>query len=448
MAERFVLRQVQGFAYRLSSTAAESDDAFRPRQGDLNHSHGIAGRIATITITGTFVRLYFTDPWSWATSRLWDMSKAEHAVDFVKIVVFLLGPTDEVVQQWKPDPVSFVTCRPASESGPSCVRKQEWVGEYVQEWALKRAFGKRSTVWSGITRPSYLDADKRVLKTDGQSTIVKAAYLPSGLVQHEYNMLTRLDPKAPRAKSMFYEIDEMTRAAILEDIPIPLGMIDLGPGGLRETRRLPEAAARAIDEAVPILAERLTHLELSVLAMHGPVGQKIAPYDLELDLIDLCEIFLGALGHGYYAATRNIHFRDYSEGNVLYRRLPNGKLRGFLVDYGNARHAHDRPDPVRQDRPDWVYLCLDDMRSGTDWFRCLAVCDMPVLLLRYTSREEELLRLAEGDPRHDRQKKLLAEAKMAVLRARHRYIDDLESFMYLLCYQASPSPMPAISVLN
>lgn len=249
-------------------------------------------------------------------------------------------------------------------------------------------------------------------------------------------MLTRLDPEAAPSNSLFYEIDEATRAAILADIPVPLGMVDVGQGEHRQTRRLPEGEGIVLDDAPDDIAERSTHLQLAVLAMHGPVGQRVEVYQQKWSLLDVCEVHLGALGHGYYAATRGIHFRDWSDGNVLFRRLPDGKLQGFLVDYGNARHEDTRRERSCNQYPDFVYLCLDDMRSGTDWFRSLADIDTYGSLLCYTAIARKTGK--RGLDHADIAERLL-EQKARLLRSRHRYIDDLESFMWLLCYQVRPN---------
>lgn len=354
-------------------------------------------------------------------------------------MVFLLGPLDQVLQQWQPDVKSFLARKPGD---PSSERRWEWDEKgYEQRWSLRSAFGKRCTIWSGGTRAAPKDGDKEDASTTPvKSTVLKAGYLPSGLVHHEFEMLTFLDPEAPASDSLFYKIDEETRAAIKKDIPIPLGMVDLGEGGPCETRRLPDGSGLVTDDTPPGLTERLTHLELAVVAMHGPVGKNVDVIGDDLSLVDVCEILLGALGHGYYGATRNLHFRDWSENNVLYIRLPNGRLQGFLIDWGNARHENKRRDQSRTasgPKPDWIYLSVDDMRSGTDWFRCLAVIETAQLLKAYNQMEDDLPSVAKGTPEHAKKTAKLAEQKSKILRARHRYIDDLESFMWLLCYWVS-----------
>ncbi|KAG7528739.1 hypothetical protein FFLO_05965 [Filobasidium floriforme] len=408
-----------------------------------SYNHSIANRVTTMTVTGTLVRLYFADSFSWATSRVWDLANEEHLGEIVKIVAFFMGAPDQALQQWKPDPHSFSTRGLGPETDRSSVRRWEWVAGYRQEYTLRSIFGRRSTIWSGETRLSGVGGEQAEAATEEKTTIVKAAYLPSGLVHHEYNMVTCLHPESPRSDSLFYQIDEATRAAILKDIPVPLGMVDVGQGEHQQTRRLPKEAGLTVGEAPSDLVEPLTHLELAVFAMHGPVGETVDPRpEQTFSLLEVCEIHLDALGHGYYAATCNIHFRDWSEGNVLFRRLRDGTLRGFLIDYGNARHENKRRDQSRNDGAlsGWQSLCLDDMRSGTAWFRCLAVIDTASLIREYTKKQKKRNRFpktAQGNPEFEEMEAAeLEDLKLQMLRARHRYIDDLESFMYLLIFQA------------
>jgi hypothetical protein len=181
----------------------------------------------------------------------------------------------------------------------------------------------------------------------------------------------------------------------------------------------------------------LTHLQLVVLAIHGPIGSTLDPRSDDLTLADVCEIYQGVFGQLWYGAEKGVHFRDVSPGNILWRLLPDGRKVGFLIDYGNARFENERRDkssPADTGKG----VCEDDLRSGTEPFLCVAVMEASKAM--DACRTKELAIADQGDQDLDPEDaEELAAYELELLVNRHRYIDDLETALYNLLWHVSLS---------
>lgn len=443
-------------------------------------NNAIAGRVTTATITGTYIRLYFTESFSFSTTRLYNFANEDHLYDIVKLVAFLIGPAQNVLQSWQPDVKSFSArilskaVEPSSKGVLEGERKEtmptkttkspraeilevldtsdtgheeashvlqegtqsyserrwSWVGGFKQIFRAIELFGRRTAVWTGMTC-----ADKSLGQPDCDliETVIKAAWLPPGLRWHEHKMLNHLDSKqAFKPSSRFAKLDEETKREVYEHLPTSIGLLDTD----MKTSQIPPELHGSQNASAP----PLEHLELVVLGMHGPIGQMV---DRELSIIELSEVHLGTSTQHWYNATRDVHFRDTSPGNVMYRRVgasnnkkDTGKIVGFLIDYGNARFQNERRNPCLAGP--WEGLCADDLRSGTPEFLCTAVLETAANLDIYNDTKSQLQSVPVDNQR--RRKQLLeecAQAEANLTMNRHRFIDDLESDLYVYIYQVS-----------
>ncbi|KAG7580041.1 hypothetical protein FFLO_00012 [Filobasidium floriforme] len=455
---------------------------------ELIRNNAIAGRVTTATITGTYIRLYFTESFSFSTTRLYNIANEDHLYDIVKLVAFLIGPSQNVLQSWQPDVKSFSTrisdtavetsskgvlegertetmsTKTSKSPGAETLevldtsdtgdeeashvlqegtqsfseRRWFWVGGFKQIFRDAELFGRRTAVWTGMT---CADKSPGQPDCDPFETVIKGAWLPPGLRWHEHKMLDHLDPKqAFKPSSRFAKLDEDTKREVYEHLPTSIGLLD---ADMKTSQIPPELHGSQNAFAPP-----LEHLELVVLGMHGPIGEMV---DRELlTIIELSEVHLGTSTQHWYNATRDVHFRDTSPGNVVYRRVEGnnntktrGKIVGFLIDYGNARFQNERRNPCLAGP--WEGLCADDLRSGTPDFLCTAVLETDRNLNQY-NETESLLQGLSDNPDDELERLLLldkrAQCEVKLKQKRHRFIDDLESDLYVFIYQAAhPSRM-------
>jgi len=448
--------------------------------------------VTVSAVAATLIRFWFVDPFSFATTRVWDFARTDHAHEIVKMVAFLLGPINDVLQTWKPPLERFRTRLPAKRSNdsteetekpeshpadgdftvlndrklssdasmygesssnqfdggkePAAIKHWEWLSEGYKElwWQDKLLFGRRTTLWEGKIRP--VDVRKTVThaalaaEKEGQTTPqpsldchIKATYLPPGLAEHEHEMLVCLNPDVPLPEdSEFKELDQQTKDEILQNIPRSLGLVEFETPDNITTRVLP-ASVRVDDLQRP----DLTHLRLVVLAIQGPIGNTLEPRSDNLTLADVCEIYQGVFGQLWYGAEKGVHFRDVSPGNILWKLLPDGRKVGFLIDYGNARFENERRDKsLSADTGKGV--CEDDLRSGTPHFLCVAVLDAAKALDAYRTKVMAIADQMDQDQDQDPEEaEQLAAYALKLLVNRHRYIDDLETALYNLLWHVS-----------
>jgi hypothetical protein len=417
--------------------------------------------------------LYFIDASSFSTTRLYDFANKDHLYDIVKIIAFLIGPSENLIQSWRPDLTAFATRITKSDddqgkdlfvpttSDLQCNQPRamdleqvsrgnqegklkprehrwKWDGAYDRIFHDEALFGRRTTVWTGMT---CADNSPRQPGCDPIETVIKAAWLPPSLRWHEHKMLNHLNPKqAFKPSSRFAKLDEETKREVYEHLPTSIGLLDAD----MKTSQIPPKLHGSQNAFAP----PSEHLELVVLGIHGPIGAMV---DREfLSIIELSEVHLGTCAQHWYNATRDVHFRDTSAGNVVYRRVKGnnntktrGKIVGFLIDYGNARYQNEKRNPWLAGP--WEGLCADDLRSGTPEFLCTAVLETDTNLDIYNDTKSQLQSVPEDNQR--RRKQLLkecAQAEANLTKNRHRFIDDLESDLYVFIYQVS---LPQIALL-
>lgn len=439
------------------------------------------------------MRFWIIDPLSFATTRAWDLANPVHAYEVVRMIGFLIGPIQDVFQTWKPPLEGFITRLPVPQADKSPdeaekarskppgdqgvtqddakmaadpadgaihdkrsltrsgrghehveTKHWEWAGKnYKELWQSKHLFGRRTTLWErkvrqvGALKAAELEAiatahDDLAAQQTALDCVIKATFLPPGLLEHEHEMLMRLDPAVPLPEnSEFAKLDAEIKDEVFQNLPRSLGLMNLGESSLRSTRKLP---ATAHADGLP--RPNLTHLELVVLVMQGPTGERLHPWSQGLTLADVCEIHQGPFLQAWYGAEQGVHFRDVSPGNILWKPGPDDRKVGFMVDYGNARFENERRDKsASADTGDGD--CEDDLRSGTQQSLCVSVLDASKAIEK--CRKQELAIAArKGHRALDLlDQKQLERHKRDVLINRHRYIDDIESILYNLLHYVS-----------
>jgi hypothetical protein len=143
------------------------------------------GRVIGFTNCGTIIRLWIVEASGMASTLSCDISKAEHAEDFVKMVAVLSGPLDQVMEIWQPSDDGFTTER------ASAVEQWEWVKDndgtpFQAIYTRPQLFGRRSVIFHGMARRRYTN-EKPV------SMMLKCVWLLSDLETHELDILDKLN---------------------------------------------------------------------------------------------------------------------------------------------------------------------------------------------------------------------------------------------------------------
>lgn len=150
----------------------------------------------------------------------------------------------------------------------------------------------------------------------------------------------------------------------------------------------------------------------------------------------------------WYLSCRGVHYRDLNFGNILVRIDPNsGGYVGVLIDFGNATYAAERRRlPETMDELKQAHL--DDGRSANAYFMCLRSFNSRHLTEAVDQAEEihqrrpkEMVPGVEdliGQEQLEDSERALATARANLWKSSlHRYIDDLESAVYCVCYLVS-----------
>lgn len=162
------------------------------------------------------------------------------------------------------------------------------------------------------------------------------------------------------------------------------------------------------------------------------------------------QVFLGIVECLWYSASKGIHYRDLNLGNVMWRWLPDGKtVIAWLVDRGNARYLQAPRAASSRERTldEAIKLAEDDGRSANPYFQSLPCAGAITIRDEYLQKASNLRAAREQaeaqglDPETDADfvwikeelDKKIEEARQTT----HRYIDDLQSLIYLICYVVS-----------
>lgn len=264
--------------------------------------------------------------------------------------------------------------------------------------------------------------------------IIKSTWLPDHLHDHELAVLRWIEQH--RQKMKYKPNPE-------PNIPLPVGHV-LG---------LTEAGTQI--QAWKTNNGNLRNSTIASFCVPAkPMRKDISLKDLFLIAKGLCRTldFLSRLG---------IHYRDLNLGNILRAITEDDGDRNLcvLIDFGNARILKSRrgqPGDI-DTPPEPRDVNRDDARSANAYFMSLRVHEMSLKQEEYKAAhaglesKETLFHLDYAEETDEKHKTYLLEEFQGVkdhvrglhvalgdAAYQHRYVDDLESAVYLFLYHVSP----------
>ena len=288
-------------------------------------------------------------------------------------------------------------------------------------------------------------ADPRTSKTPPlendvkMRTILKGTWLSTGLRFYEKRMLDMVRYGKP---TKHFNPDAGTHVSenVMRFLPRALGLVCDPRLDDWKTERVPIDSATHVDWSIPL------QLQFGVLVCECPLGRRLPSfYTPELGMKQYGEIFIGMMESVWLGASKGLHYRDFNGGNVMWYKLPNGKTVGFLIDWGNARIRQQPRCTVPRAMKDHesVGICHDDDRSANPLFPSLATMEGQTLRQAYEDvwAERETLS-SRGQPRAENPHYNILTQQLDKLnedagKLLHRYIDDLQSAIYLINHYVS-----------
>jgi hypothetical protein len=388
------------------------------------------------------------------------------------ILAFFLYPGDRYDQRWTPSRKFRTRCHQTNQT------EDVQVGPATLLEVRSPLFGSRTTVWRaeqmGANSPqpsappvqpglplgtndvsetgtSDRRRSARIVSSQGpirsesldkDEYVIKATWLTPDLVHHEETMLHLLHTGA--AVSLQPLASSCVSEQVRSHIPKLVGTVE--DEKLKEWATVEIVGQDAAEPARP-------PLHLSILVTTCRIGRRLPMVVLTTDRFsyrNYGQVFLGIVECLWFSASKGIHYRDLNLGNVMWRWLPDGKtVIAWLVDWGNARYLQAPRAASSRERTlhETIKLAEDDGRSANPYFQSLPCAGARKLRDDYMrlasdySNAEETARTKGIDPRvykpcihiqRNIQRKL-DEAR----RASHRYIDDLQSLIFLICYVVS-----------
>lgn len=410
----------------------------------LFSAHPIARHVHILTWCGPIVRLWRFEANRYAVTRGFSVHHDDDLTDILRVVLLCLADQD-LLPTWNPP--SFSTLKLTNSKGNTQSR-QLVLNDAASAEALIRpaVLGSRTVIFLypplGVQSISTMTLGEQSRLFDGDRRLfVKASWRPDRLVGHELNMLQLIQEGLVKLKE---EENDCWRDI---DAPTPLGAM---PDDVNWTTWADSSGNK---------------LSLDVLAFVQHKGQPIQQDSSEAYL---AQVFGQLVQQLAAYAQIGLHYRDLNQGNILMLPGTEGRLaRLVLADHGNMRVGTARlrgPDSLCRERneDEWMELAEDDARSANHLFLPLCALDSANHARDYRSCQESLpgLEAAQREANmngSDREVNLAAgkltkarallkmARKKAFLRC-HRYIDDLESLLYLYLYTVSlvrallPSP--------
>ena len=363
---------------------------------DLAHSAGDQNRLTDdmttqvhwLSVCGWRVRLWTFDALGFTTSEIYHLDRDEDILSIATLFALVLSPQAKQVRM--PAEFGLDSKIIAALSGP-------W--QTLPVGTLLSCFGRTATCWYAPIGPNH----------PGEAYILKATWVPRHLREHEWKMLQIVcNPSniaSPKEVFQFSAIPATTRTWLRN-------------GQVEQLFLIATVTRHFIGESIKLNPASINE-RISFLKLHK---------QLYVELLRLAKL--------------GIHYRDLHTGNVLRARVNHGQL--CLIDFDRARHNLE----ARGDRSNLgvtsdstVANALDDGRSATLYFAPTAytICGEE---LRKAEIAERYAKLQEGKHR-SRPRKTQGEATaerekdmhhvLAV--TQHRFIDDLESAIYLQLYQ-------------
>ncbi|PWN22125.1 hypothetical protein BCV69DRAFT_133462 [Microstroma glucosiphilum] len=367
-----------------------------------------------MTWCGSVVRLWYVNASQYGCSRDFNTQEPDDQIEIIKLLHFF---TDEryahlLCGHWNIAAQKEIIIEADSEAEESIVKIEKKLDELH---ARPGPFRTRTAVWA--------DQDKRDKKYQGKVTMVKASWVAPHLTKHELMILRKMKKKRVN----------------LPNAPHPIGTALLPAGFWHTTSDV------TTDSALTWPAR-----SLCVLVTKHCIGilipLDIKPHDLVYIHQQLAEQLL-ALAEGGF------HYRDLNEGNIRLLRGTDNIL--LIVDFGNVRLDFERRGHHHQwEATATIARARDDTRSANPIFlpsSCAAatqaIKDWEKAVDKAVEGSRQGLQVARSKtgsellqavlaPIQD-QLRTLQEALRDSYVYSHRYIDDLESSLYLHVWQVS-----------
>jgi hypothetical protein len=442
-------------------------------QGMLAYENPVTGQTCGVTVCCGYMRGVLNDSLSCSTTRLCDLGDPEHAEDIVAMIAFLIGPLQAVLSTYEIPTGAFAV--ESGEGKEKTLSRYEWVpdDEGVKWKILERRHdlhGRRTVAIHGKARKIEKGAPT-------ESLVIKFTWLPRYLVHYEQLILLRLARAAKEAEESdnnpkLAEAMKTVKKEILEYRHRSIGML---ADCERVTRESP-ARGGIEDGLTQSPPSRPLQLVMSGMCTVNPVGLRINTLS-SLSWKQCLQIVSGCFASLWIAACSDIHYRDLNTGNILYVLLNehSGEVVGYLIDYGNARVLDQRRIATRFDGATlqkiqeyfsdpiahrihaksavWFennQIRLDDARSinhtfvSTHLAKVLRVEARWQTLVKDKSNKDRALKLdptskkAQRDAQRATELLEQVEQDLAQM-SNHRYIDDLESVIYVHIHQVRQS---------
>ncbi|CEH12431.1 Protein kinase-like domain [Ceraceosorus bombacis] len=411
-----------------------SDSWPRPFQRMLLCDHPISKAVYIVTWCKDIVRLWCFTANAYTVTRALRIHEEEDLLDFCMVLLFCTKD-DQLLQRWRPNHDSRFL-RPIQGSRPFQLFSASGNKNNIYDRAMVRPslVGSRTAVFLhcptsvDLENAQLTEAEHRALFFEGRLLFVKASWRPPRLIGHELNMLLRIQRGEQLLKSKNH--------ASWQDIeaPTPIALLPM--------------------DWVTWPASGSPALKLDILAFAQHQGVAFGYKDAEADLAQIFGQFARQLA-AY--AELGLHYRDLNPGNLLMtRRQGSQRARLVLADHGNVRVGVAREDPMPTcEEADWLGWAADDTRSANQLFlahstsncgrhaalflleekaRHKYTADLKTLESLESSKNSEIVRLRRDI--EEASQNMAINRKKAFIKS-HRYIDDLESMIYLYLYTIS-----------
>lgn len=300
-------------------------------------------------------------------------------------------------------------------------------------------------------RGGPLPASHEAQLREGDQIVLKGTWQYEELKRHEERVLQRLhgDERPGREGLGGLHVEDHIDSNVLRHLPRALGLVDEDRFADWITH---ENTLHSLSQDPDHLEK--TRLHFAVLAVTCPLGQRLPAVakGSPIGLRQYAQILLGGIQTDWLSASKGIHYRDNNPGNLMWKQLTtfsDGRsvpdVVGYLVDFGNARileQARLTSDWMRNTSLA-LSLCADDGRSANPLFQSISC--MKAEKVRRGCEQAIVKRLTAGTPgsakRKAEQETLwashIAEWETQALQLKHRYLDDVESLLYLVSYDVS-----------
>ena len=346
-----------------------------------------------LSVCGTRVRLWTFDALCFRTSPLYDLDNDEDLVGIARL--FALLASSSAHSTWSLDEVSF----DLEETNGATL---DW--KLLPGCSRASMFGRRTVCWS------------TPIKDEERSLILKASWMPRHLQDHEPNVL-----------------DIVCKAAFehnIQSLPDRLLKAQYRRVMTRSWSRSHEGHQEDEDLTLVVTITRHYIGESIVYLGHAP-HQKLPFLKIYRELY---ETFL-------FLAGIEIHYRDLNAGNVMQRSTAPDRL--CLFDFDKARVGlNNRGDESRRRIPHGS--ALDDARSASDYFAPIAYQTCRLLEVTFAAAQRRLAKFSDTQLHSATEKKAeatrrdIARINEQLLWEQHRFIDDIESAIYLQLYLVRP----------